>query len=201
MNACIAAGLNVALPALLGWVLAVQLHSRLEPESNFAAPQRGYGHVQMRLRLPGTAGGIPEPLVVCGVPGKATLVYIRLLSRARAKVGVEFWGIAAFESDVFALPAADAQIDVDCFIPALFPAEGSRRWGGVPPEIQALRRGQYRIRVGGVTRLEGRLSYGQPDRPTFYLGRNPLGGSIVSDFLTAKILAERQELAPAAGLR
>src|SRR5476649_324130 len=116
--------LNVALPIFLAWALVAAFYQyhQVGPHEVDGSPAR-YGPVRMRLKLPGTAEGIPEPILVLGQPGKAALVYVRLLRGAHAKVGVEFWGQAAVESAEFALPAADAVIDVSCYLPALFPPE------------------------------------------------------------------------------
>jgi hypothetical protein len=152
----------------------------------------GYGHVRLKVRLPGTLGGIPEPLLVCGSPGKAALIYIRRLEGARAKVGVEFWGLGAYEGEAFALPAPDAVIDVSCYLPAFFPKEGDPYWGDLSPGLQWLRRSDYIIAVDGVIRLKGPVSYEQPRRPPLYVGYNPIGGSFVSDKFSGVVLSFAQ---------
>lgn len=146
------------------------------------------GRITLRIKLPGTAGGIPEPLVVCGAPGNASLVYIRLLKGAQAKVGVEFWGMDAFEGDKFALPAADATIVLSCELPVLFPPEGSPRWKQTSAGRQRILRHEYLVEVDGVARLKGDVTYEQPNDPPIYFGVNPVGGSLVSDRFTGHIL-------------
>lgn len=184
---------NVLAPALAGWLLAAGLYREIHPPPSSARIDgSGFGTVTLRLKLPGTAGGIAEPLVVCGVPGKATLVYIRLMTRARAKVGVEFWGIGAYESDVFKLPAANAEIRVTCTVPAFFPPEGDRHWRSASRDAQRAHRLSYSVAVDGVSRLTGEIRYEQPIHPRIYLGTNPIGGSVVSQQFTGKILDATQ---------
>jgi len=186
--------LNVVLPATLAWTCVWIASSHKvdgRPHSLVEEPDK-YGPVTLRLKLPGTAGEIPEPLLVIGRPGRAALVYIRLLKQARAKVGVEFWGQAAFESSDFGLPAADAVIEVTCWLPGFFPREGDLYWGQLSPRIQAIRRSGYQIAVNGVVRLSGPVSYEQPKHEPFYFGKNPLGGSLVSDRFTGTMISMRQ---------
>jgi hypothetical protein len=180
---CLACGLTIAL------------HRGLYPPA-FEVPivqRAAYGPVRLRLKLPLYHGGIPEPLVVCGKLDNAYLVYIRLLPKRRARVGVEFWGLELDQGPEFALAADDAQIDVACDLPAFYPEEGDPAWGKVAREEQRLRRHQFRITVDGRVRLEGRVDYKLPVHSPIYFGANPLGGSFVSGLLTARILRVSQE--------
>ena len=85
--------LGVALPILLAWAITHALHRR--PQAVAVAAKEpppalsGYGQLRLRLKLPGTNAGIAEPLISCGVAGDASLVFIKLLPKSRAKVGVE----------------------------------------------------------------------------------------------------------------
>lgn len=181
---------NFVLPAALAWALVAFGHqfyygSRLHLQMR---PARPYGPISLRIKLPGTAGMIPEPILVCGKPGNAALVYIRLLRHAHARVGVEFWGVAAFESDEFLLPSSDATILFSCSLPAFYPAEGSKKWEGTPENRQTLLRHQYVIGVDGVVRLKGPVNYLQPENSRIYYGSNPLGGSLVSSQFTGTML-------------
>jgi hypothetical protein len=153
-----------------------------------SAQATSFGPVSLKLKLPGTAGRIPEPILVCGNPGRASLVYIRLLRNARAKVGVEFWGLGAYESDEFALPSASATIVLTCSLPALFPAKGSGWWKATPAAEQERLRHEYSLGVDGVVRLKGSVEYLQPDDSPIYFGVNPIGGSLVSERFTGSIL-------------
>jgi hypothetical protein len=185
-----AAVVDFALPFALSWVLIFFYYERYgRPDPRFEAVNSvSYGPIRLKLKLPGTEAGIPEPLVVCGRVGNASLIYIRLLKNARAKVGVEFWGLAAYESQEFVLPAADAQIDFNCAVPAFFPKEGDSAWQTTSAADQRLRSHRYTIEVDGIVRLEGVVDYDQPPGSPLYVGSNPLGGSLVSDLFTGKIL-------------
>jgi hypothetical protein len=188
------AALDLVLPIALAWVLVGLFHAHFfhpPPKFNQLEPSF-YGPIQMRLKLPGTAEKIPEPLLVCGRPGNASFVYIRLLKNAQARVGVEFWGLGAFESDVFALPAADAQITFQCSIPAFFPNVGDREWLAASLREQAFLTTHYFLAVDGVLRLTGSIDYKQPPRSLIYIGANPVGGSLVSYAFSGTILSTSQ---------
>jgi hypothetical protein len=189
-KACRAVTLDFLLPIAAAWMLVTLVHRHhYGSHWHLDAPGAGtYGPIRLKLKLPGTAERIPEPIIVCGYPGKASLVYIRLLRNARAKVGVEFWGLGAYESDEFALPAANATIALNCSLPALYPAEGSGRWEATPAARQALLRHEYSLAVDGVVRLKGSVDYDQPDDSPIYFGLNPVGGSLVSERFTGRIL-------------
>jgi hypothetical protein len=142
----------------------------------------------MTLDLPGTAPEIPEPLLVCGRPGDATLIYIRVFKHAEARVGVEFWGVGAYESPKFKLASAFARIELVCSVPALFPAAGDPRWRSMPTsETNRLTRG-YHITVDGVARLDGTVNYTVPPHSPLYIGLNPIGGSLVSSAFTGTVV-------------
>jgi hypothetical protein len=195
LEACRAATVNLFVPILLAWLLTSVVHRRLhlsDPRP-VAAEKNAFGPVKLRLKLPGTSAGIPEPLVVCGRTGNASLVYIRLLDGNRAKVGVEFWGLRADQSLEFPLPAADAVIEVVCYLPAFFPSEGDSYWAGLTEKLQRIRRGEYIIAVNGVVRLRAPVKYAQPAHPVLYFGENPIGGSLVSDRFSGVVLQAAQE--------
>jgi hypothetical protein len=180
---------NIIIPLLLAWWLAGALYRRVHPSVADRAPTRSaFGAISLKLDLPGTSGGIPEPLIVCGVPGRAALVYIRFLNRQRARVGVEFWGLGAFEGEAFAVPTDHSPVSLTCALPALFPPVGDRRWGHAAPGLAQLRRGEYLITVNGTVRLEGAVTYEQPEHSRLYFGANPVGGSLVTNRFTGTIL-------------
>jgi hypothetical protein len=189
------AAINWVLPVLLACSLTIALHRRLYPPVvKVAVVQRsGFGPLRLRLQLPLHHAGIPEPLVVCGEIGSASLVYVRLLPHARARVGIEFWGLELDQGPEFPLSADDAQIVVTCEVPAFYPEEGSAAWGKVARDVQSRRRHEFRVAVDGIVRLEGRVNYRLPEHAPIYFGANPLGGSFVSSLLTAKILQVSQE--------
>jgi hypothetical protein len=185
---------GVVLPLALAWAATHLLHRALYPAPPPGAARRdgAFGPVSLRLKLPGTQAGIAEPLLVCGEPGSATLVYIKLLPGARAVVGIEFWGFEARHSEEFSVGAPDAEIRVDCLFPALFPGPSDPYWDGFSPELAALRRSTYYLAVNGRVRLTGRVDYPQRPHPGLYFGENPLGGSLVSSRFTGVVVSARQ---------
>ena len=187
--------INVMAPLALSWALIglLQAHFFGGPPPVWSRDFGSYGPLTMKLQLPGTHAGIEEPILTVGRVGKATFVYIRILRDAEAKVGVEFWGYGAMESPVFKLPSQDALITVKASFPALFPTKGSADWGSVSEIEQQHLLSLYLVAVDGVVRLKGPVSYDQPARSPIYLGRNPLGGSLVSDYFTGKVLAAWHE--------
>jgi hypothetical protein len=190
-----AALLSVAVPVVVAWLLMHVVHSRVYPEEPRApaAEANSYGPVRMRLVLPGTSAGIPEPLVACGITGNASVAYIRLLPGNRAKVGIDFWGMRADQSPDFPIPSSDAVIDVVCYLPAFFPPETDPYWGGLSQEFRRMRRNEYYIEVNGVVRLKAPATYIQAEHSPIYYGENPLGGSLVSDRFTGVVLSASQK--------
>jgi hypothetical protein len=182
---------NVIVPMALAWSLTALARLELAPRGNTLGSLSGEspGPVRLRLRLPEIEGRTSEPLVVCGQQGSATLAYIRFLGGARAKVGMEFWGLGASESQEFAVPAGGGPIEVACYFPALYPKSGDRFWENMPAPRQALLRTQFVILVNGAVRLKGRTTYDQPVHMPIYIGANPLGGSVVSGVYTGSVLA------------
>jgi len=165
------------------------VHARIyPPPAAEAAPSHAlYGPVRLRLRLAGTAPNILEPLLTCGITGNAAEVYIRVMAHARATVGIDFWGWKKVESDPFELPAQDARIDVTIYLPALFPGKGDPAWGAYSTALQEKWRGQSVIVVDGKARLVTPGAYPLRPHSPLYYGRNPLGGSFVSDYFTGVI--------------
>jgi hypothetical protein len=181
--------LALLLPLGASWVVMSSLQEGLSP-SFWSRQAAQAGALSLRLRLPGTAAGIEEPLMAVGRPGEATFAFIRLLPNARAKVGVEFWGRAAFESPEFALPAQDAEIIVSVAVPALYPPSDDEAWRDISAAEREHLTSHYLISVDHIPRLKGQISYPQTIREPVHIGTNPLGGSLVSDRLTAIILAD-----------
>ena len=182
--------LNLLVPLLASWLLVQLLdysfypHPLLDSKASLL-----YGPLSLTLKLPGTAAGIEEPLVAVGKPGVATLVYVRLLKDAHAKVGIEFWGFKAWESSAFAVPSQDARIKVDISFPALFPARDSSAWGWVSDTKKQYLLTHFSIAVNHVVQVNGTTPYVMPpDSPT-YIGLNPLGGSFVSSAFTGTVLS------------
>jgi hypothetical protein len=188
------AALNLLLPALLAWQLAGPLYRYCYPRVADHAPKGDdFGAISLKLQLSGTNAGIPEPLIVCGVPGRASLVYIRVLRKDRALMGIEFWGKKAVEGAPFALPP-DGRISVVCSLPAYFPAEGDRHWRGASAARQKQRCTEYEVAVDDVVRLSGPIDYPQPSHSPLYFGVNAVGGSWVSSRFTGAVLKVSQSL-------
>src|SRR5579859_5790775 len=181
---------NLILPVMLAWLLTTGFRGHLRSYDSSQVTPNGdrFGPVSVRVKLPGTVGGIPEPLVVCGRAGSADLVYIRILAGKKAAVGVEFWGLRADESGTFDLSSMDAVLDIKCYLPALFPEDGDEYWRELPPRVQRSRQTEYFIVVDNIVRLKGPVKYDVRPHSPIFLGRNPLGGSLVSDRFTGTIL-------------
>jgi hypothetical protein len=181
---------NFALPMVLACLLTHYLHEIVHPSDlgRVVVRTRSLGRVVLRLKLPGTHAGIPEPLIACGRAGEASLVFIRLLPNHRAKVGVEFWNLELDQGPEFELRAADAEIELTCDLPAFYPLPGDRAWGRTPAVEQQRRHHEFRISVDGVVRLKGSVNYANAPHPLIYFGVNPLGGSFVSNRFTGTIL-------------
>ena len=146
-----------------------------------------YGAVRMLVELPANAAGVPEPLVVVGEPGEATLGYVRVLPHGLIKVGVEFWGVGAYESPP--IPASSAKlVDIIFHFPALYVPVGDLRWRNVPRPVQQQLLSQLRIVVDGVTALEQPVGTPIPRQAVVYFGVNPVGGSLVGSAFTGRLM-------------
>jgi hypothetical protein len=186
---------TVVLPALAAWWLAGAVFFKVHPELVVHPPPRAaLGAVRMTIRLPGTCAGIPEPLLTCGEPGKAVFVYIRILSKTRALIGVDIWGQTPVEGPEFSLPSPQAQLNLVCFLPVFFPGEKDSRWGPKDFATQHQLRTSARVEVDGAERLAVPINYPMAEGYSMYLGANPIGGSVVSDFFTGQVLQWSQSL-------
>jgi len=187
--------INILAPLGLSWVLvsSVNAHFFDHTPPIWSRDVASYGPITLRLQLPGASGGTAEPILAVGRTGQATFVYIRRLSEGRAKVGIEFWGYGAMESPPFKVPSQDAQVTIEASFPALFPSSGSPDWGAVSDFEQRHLLSQYVVTVDGVARVSGPVRYDEPPHSPIYLGQNPLGGSVVSDVFTGKVLAAWHE--------
>ena len=189
------AAVNILAPLALSWLLISTVQALFfDPTPRVWNRDVGsFGPLTLKLQLSGAAGGTAEPIVTMGRAGQATLVYIRMLGGHQAKVGIEFWGNSAAESPPFEVPPSGAQVTVEASFPALFPARGSRDWGAVSDAEQRHLLSQYVVAVDRVARVSGPVSYEQPPNSPIYLGKNPLGGSIVSGVYTGKVVAAWHE--------
>ncbi|HTL67624.1 MAG TPA: hypothetical protein VL200_08180 [Lacunisphaera sp.] len=187
--------INVIVPVGLAVAGALTLHHRIyagdirETEEH----RNAFGAVRVRIKLPGLSANVDEPILICGRVGSASLIFIRLVSPTRARVGVEFWGRELSQGDEFPLAAPDAVLELKCYVPAFFPEPGARAWKRTDPATQKKRTSSYEIWVNGQLRLAGATDYRQPPHSGFYLGVNPLGGSFVSARFSGTILDFAQE--------
>jgi hypothetical protein len=189
------AALNVVLPLLLAWGLVRSLQTHYYPPDPGLFTREGgsFGPVTLVLQLPGTSAGIEEPLITVGRPGNATFVFIRLLPDARARVGIEFWGVNSLESATFKLTSQSAQINLTVSIPALFPKLGAPEWKSVSEPEQRRLLSEFIVAMDGVVQLKGPTSYNEPPDSPVYIGKNPIGGSFVSDRFSGTVLAHWRE--------
>jgi hypothetical protein len=191
---CWAATANFGAPILLAWLLAGALYnfSHRAPVPVQAFQSTGYGPITLRIRLPGPHSGVAEPLVACGVPGNASLIFIRVLDGGKAVLGVDFWGVVSFDGNAFTIPEKGVPIEVTCFLPAFFPNEGDRYWGSLSSSVQKQRRSEFMVKVDGVERLKGRIEYDQPLHPPVYIGENTVGSSMATGHFTGDVLGVSQ---------
>lgn len=146
-----------------------------------------YGAARMVVALPEVLAGVPEPLLVVGTAGRATLGYVRVLPGGQIKLGAEFWGVGAFESEAVAGPP-HAATEIIFHFPSLYPPVGDPRWGGVPRIQQESRRTRLTILLNGKIVLDQEVkATGAPSSPVAF-GRNPVGGSWVGEKFTGRLV-------------
>lgn len=156
---------------------------------------REYGAVRVAIRPPAAGSRQPEPVIVCGKPGRAALVYVRFLPGERAKVGLQFVGVGAWESGEFAV-APDSNLEITCALPVFFPPEGDAAWGGTPTARQRARRSEYEITAGGVSRLRWPTDYALPADSPISIGRNLVGGDLVASAFTGTVVTHGRQPFP-----
>jgi hypothetical protein len=185
----------VVLPALAAWWISSLLFYRVHPETvKHPPPRADFGPFRMTIRLPGTCAGIPEPLLTCGEPGKAVFIYIRIVGKTRALIGVDLWGQPPVEGPEFSVPSPQAELKLVCRLPVFFPDEMDSSWGKEDNAMRHRLRSSFQVVVDGVERASGPLNYPMAQRPPVYVGANPIGGSVVSDFFTGTVTGSSQSL-------
>ncbi len=182
--------LNFLVPIAVGWALVASIKLRFDPGDPAKVGQvnEAFGPYTVFLKLPGTSAGIEEPVLSSGRAGNASLVFIRLLPHAQARIGVEFWGRGSFQSEPFALSDPEATIAVKLSLPAFYPPGGDKAWGEVSLAEQQYLAGHYVIAVDGVVRLSGATDYREAPHAPLFFGANPLGGSFVADRFSGQVV-------------
>ncbi|HEX7632075.1 MAG TPA: DUF2079 domain-containing protein [Lacunisphaera sp.] len=181
-----AAGADSAAAAFTGKISDVQRGGYPRPTHGGLA-DADHGAVRLVVRLPAAAAGVPEPLLVVGVPGQATLGYVRVLPGGKARFGVEIWGQKALESEEVAMPD-EVATEVVFHVPALYPSVNDPRWGPVPRAAQEARRSRVVILINGRTVLDQAVKdNGTPSSPVAF-GQNPVGGSWVGGQFSGRLL-------------
>ena len=181
-------------PILLGYVLTTVLHSRIYPAlpapvAAVALSNGGPGAVHLRLKLAGTSPGIPEPIFTGGVSGHAMEFFIRVLPGDKATLGADLWGLSAIESKPFDLSDLDEEMDVVLSLPMLLPPDSDPIWAGLTERAHQFWKSHLIVQQNGKCVLFSDKKYPMPANSPIYYGLNPLGGSIVSDRYTGKILS------------
>ncbi|HVT73220.1 MAG TPA: DUF2079 domain-containing protein [Lacunisphaera sp.] len=152
-----------------------------------AAGTRHFGAVRLEVELPAAGTGEAEPLVVVGVQGEATLGYVRLLPDGKIKVGADFWSIGAFESEPVEVDRTKP-VEITYSFPVFYPAPGDARWGGVAAGEQQRLRSRLQIRINGALAEDRAVAAPVPREPLLAIGRNPVGGSVVTERFSGRVL-------------
>jgi len=146
-----------------------------------------FGAARMVVWLPAAAAGVPEPLLVVGSAGQATLGYVRVLPGGQVRLGTEFWGVGVAESDAVAAPP-EVATEIVFHFPALYPPVGDARWGAVPRAEQEARRARVTILLNGRVVLDQEAkATAAPSSPVVF-GKNPVGGSWVGERFTGRLM-------------
>jgi hypothetical protein len=107
---------------------------------------------------------------------------------------VDIWGQPPVEGPEFSVPSPQAQLKVVCFLPVFFPDERDSRWAATDVATRRRLREGVRVEMDGVERLSVPINYPMAERPPIYIGANPIGGSVVSDFFTGTAVQSSQSL-------
>jgi hypothetical protein len=90
------------------------------------------------------------------------------------------------------VPSPQAQLKVVFYLPFFFPDQNDSRWGTKDFSSRRQLRESVKVEIDGVERLSKPLEYSFAERPPLYLGANPIGGSVVSDFFTGTLVQSSQ---------
>ena len=144
-----------------------------------------------KIRLTLLVGRIPlgeeEPLAVAGESGNAASVWIRRVSDRTVALGVEFWGVSAWETPALDCnPIGSDQVEFE--LGPLFPAVDSASWGRLAADYRKQVADTVLLRWNGKVVLYQLTPSYSIARPTVVLGRNPIGGSAVKPAFQGLIL-------------
>ena len=115
--------------------------------------------------------------------------YIRILPDTKATLGVDLWGVGDLESKPFALSDLDEEMDVVLSLPMLLPPDSDPIWAGLTERARRFWKSHLIVQQNGKCVIFSDKPYPMPANSPIYYGLNPLGGSIVSDRYTGKILS------------
>ena len=150
-----------------------------------------FGAVELTLLLPAVGPGVPEPLVVAGIPGRGVLGFVKNLPDGTHEFGVEVWSVGAWAGRPVHVRGGKTATVVYSF-GSLFPPSGAAAWGATPPERQRALKDEIRITVDGVEVFEATRRTPEFDHVPLYVGVNPIGGSYVGARFSGEMLASRR---------
>ena len=150
-----------------------------------------YGAVELTLVLPAAGPGVPEPLVVAGIPGRGVLGFIKNLADGTHEFGVEVWSVGAWASGPVRVRAGRTTKVVYSF-GSLFPPPGAPAWGTTPLDRQRALKDEIRITVDGAEVFAAKRRTPDFDHVPLYVGVNPIGGSYVGARFSGEMLASRR---------
>ncbi len=147
----------------------------------------GYGMLELTLRLRTLHGNVAEPLVVLGEAGRAVFVFVRPVGLRQVRLGVEVWGVGAWETEPLPTQAPERDI-VTVSLPAFYPAaDNAAAWRGVPAERRDRALSHLVVQWNGQTVLVQGTALSTMDPNSLSVGENRIGGSVVSDRFTGEV--------------
>ncbi len=146
-----------------------------------------YGPVHLRVVIPAASNGTAEPLVVAGLPGRAVLGYVRIYPDGSARFGIEIWGVGTVEGNLVNF-SREKPAEVEYAFGSLFPEVGLAGWNGLSVEDQRKLKHSVRILVNGEVALSVERDTPYLGKLPVYVGRNPIGGSVVNAGYSGEVL-------------
>ena len=146
-----------------------------------------FGAFHLSIAAPPTSNGTAEPVLATGIPGRAVLCYMRIFPDGTMLFGMEIWGVGIFESKPLH-HAPDNPVEAEYSFGSLYPRTGDPAWDGIPASEEDGLLHTLKITVDGEVVLAVRRDTPDMANLPTYLGRNPIGGSVVNAGFSGKVL-------------
>jgi hypothetical protein len=166
---------STATEIFTGRVVRLEPHGFAElPALNTAGD---YGAVEMTVVFPLQVRDIADPLVVTGLTGAGDLLYVRYIDQRHLRFGFDHWGIGGINGLPIEVDYGQSH-RLELTMGSLY-----------PPDAPAALRTLVRVRLDGVTVLEGNSPCHPATSDQIRLLTNPIGGSTCGPVFNGRVVS------------